>query len=188
VLNIHWLLKMHGGACRRSPWDGVDMQVEVIGGQVEEIGQGQRILALRGRFRAYALGIAWPLKLQGGGHIGSGWDDVDTRVDMIGAQVGEIGRGQGILAPRGKYRAYALSIAWPSKMCGGGCRGSVWVGADMWVWAVGGRDEEIAREWGFGPAKPKTEHNGLGIRLVLKQITWEVADTYGERGKERWWW
>jgi hypothetical protein len=39
VLNIPWPLKMHGGACRRSTWDGVDMQVEVVGGQVEEIGQ-----------------------------------------------------------------------------------------------------------------------------------------------------
>jgi hypothetical protein len=31
VLNIPLPLKMHGGVCRRSSQDGVDVQVEVVG-------------------------------------------------------------------------------------------------------------------------------------------------------------
>jgi hypothetical protein len=58
-----------------------------------------------------------------------------------------------------------LGIAWPPNSCSGGCRGSVWVGVDMWFEVVGRRDEEIA--WGgrFGPAKPKTEPCELNFGL-----------------------
>jgi hypothetical protein len=53
---------------------------------------------------------------------------------------------------------------------------------------VGCRDEEIAWGWGFGPAKPKTERNVLGIGLVLKWIAWVIVGTYWIRGKGWWWW
>jgi hypothetical protein len=39
--------------------------------------------------------------------------------------------------------------AWPSEICGEGCRGSLWDCVDMRVEVVGGRDAEIRREWGF---------------------------------------
>ena len=92
------------------------------------------------------LSITWPLKTWGGVCAGNVQGEVDTEVEEVGCQVGEIGRGQGILAPRCQYRAYTLSIAWPSKICGGGCRGSVWVGVNMCVDVVGCWDKEIA--WG----------------------------------------
>ena len=56
-------------------------------------------------------------------------------------------------------------------------------GVNMWVEVVGGRDAEIEREWGFGPAKPKTECNALGISLVLKQTAGMVVESNGVRGK-----
>jgi hypothetical protein len=47
MLSIAWPSEMHGGECRGSPWDGVNMQVEVVGGRDAEIGQGWRFLAPR---------------------------------------------------------------------------------------------------------------------------------------------
>jgi hypothetical protein len=60
MLSIAWPSKMHGGECRGIPWDGVDMQVEVVGGRDAEIGRGRGFVAPRDRYRAYMLGIAWP--------------------------------------------------------------------------------------------------------------------------------
>ena len=101
------------------------MWVDVVGGRDGEIGRRWGFLTPRGRYRVYALGIVWPIKLRGGGHRGSGWGDVDTEYDVVGGQVGEIKQRWGIVAPRGRYRAYALCITRPLKMWGGECEGSV---------------------------------------------------------------
>jgi hypothetical protein len=50
MLGIAWPSEMHGGECRGSPWDDVDMQVEVVGGRDAEIGQGWGFLAPRGGY------------------------------------------------------------------------------------------------------------------------------------------
>jgi hypothetical protein len=71
------------------------------------------------------------------------------RVEVVGNRDAEVGWGWGFVAPRGGYWVYVLGIAWPSKMCGGGGRGSPWDGIDMRVEVVGGQDAEIGQAWGF---------------------------------------
>ena len=70
------------------------------------------------------------------------------QVEVVGGQNTEIRWGWVFLTLRGRYQVYALGITWPSKMCGGGCRGNIYVGVDMWVEVVEGQDAEIG--WGVG--------------------------------------
>jgi hypothetical protein len=42
--------------------------------------------------------------------------------------------------------------------------------------------------WGFSPAKPKTEHNALGIGLLPKRIALVVMWAYEMKGEKWWWW
>jgi hypothetical protein len=120
-------------------------------------------LTLGGRYQAYALGISWPSKLHHRGCRGSMWADVDMQVEVMRGQDTEIGWGWVFLTPRDRYRAYALGIAWPSKLCCGGCRGSTWVNVDMWVEVVRGWDTVIKRGWGFSP--PKAGYRGHTLRV-----------------------
>ena len=80
------------------------------------------------------------------GGCGDLWDEGKEVVVVVGCWDKEIARGVGVLPPRDKYRAYMLSIAWPLKLHGGGCRGSILVGVDIRAEVVGGRDAEIG--WG----------------------------------------
>jgi len=49
------------------------------------------VLALKHEYCAYALGIAWPLKMHCGGCRGSMCVDVDMRVEVVGGRDAEIG-------------------------------------------------------------------------------------------------
>ena len=71
------------------------------------------------------------------------WADVDMWIEVVRGRDAEIRRGLAFLTLRYRYRAYALGIAWPSKMRSRGCRGSTWADVDMQVEVVGGRNAEI---------------------------------------------
>jgi hypothetical protein len=53
-----------------------DTWFEVVGGRNAEIGQGWVILTPRGRYRAHALGTAWPSEMDSRIHRGSVWAGV----------------------------------------------------------------------------------------------------------------
>ena len=101
------------------------MLVGQVGGQDVEVGWVWVVLTPRGRYRANALGTAWPTKRHGGWCRGSVWAAVYVWFEVVGGRDAEIGQEWVVVTPRGRYRANALGTDWPSKMHGGWCRGSV---------------------------------------------------------------
>ena len=64
-------------------------------------------------------------------------------VAVVGSRETEIGQGWAGLTLRCRYRANALGVAWPSKRQDGAHMGSIYVGWNMCLAEVGGRDTEI---------------------------------------------
>jgi hypothetical protein len=83
------------------------------------------------RYGAYTLIIDHGKEIKHRGDGGSVWGGVDITIEVVGGQDAKTGRGWGFLTPRGGCQGHTLGIAWPSKMCGGGCRGCTWADIDM---------------------------------------------------------
>jgi hypothetical protein len=77
------------------------------------------------------------------------------QVEVMGGQDAEIGRGQGILTPKGVYRVHALDIAWLSKVQGGRYRESMCDGVGVVIGVMARCVGEIARGVGFSQQKRK---------------------------------
>lgn len=79
----------------------------VLGGRDADIGRGWVFLTPRGRYRARALGNAWPLELEGGDSRGpmSVSPDILFKADMQRSRA-----GAGISHPKHGYPAHALDI------------------------------------------------------------------------------
>ena len=72
-------------------WVSFNVWFEVVGGRDAEIGQGWVLLTPTGRYRANALGTAWPSIKNGGGRRGSVWANVDTWFEVVGGRYAKIG-------------------------------------------------------------------------------------------------
>ena len=64
------------------------------------------------------------------------WDEGKEVVVVVGCRGEEVAWGVGVLPPRGRYRAHMLSIAWPLKIRGGACRGTMRDGVGVVVDAM----------------------------------------------------
>jgi hypothetical protein len=80
-----------------------EVVIEVIGGQVGEIGWGRESLALRGGYQAHVLSVAWPFRVWGRECRGSAGGDVDTEVEGVGCRIGENVQEVGDFTPNGRY-------------------------------------------------------------------------------------
>ena len=83
----------------------MNMCVAVVGCQVTKIGLGWVVMTPRGRYRAQALGTAWPSKGQGGLCRGSVCGSFNAWFEVVGDRDAKIGWGWVVLTPRGRYRA-----------------------------------------------------------------------------------
>ena len=139
----------------------------MVGGQGGEIGQGWGVLSPKGKYRAHMLVVSWLSKADGGGSRGSLWEDVDMQVEVVACRVGEIERGVGCFAPNGRYRPYALDIAWPSKGQGGKSRESMFNGFAVVIGTTVCWVGEIARGVRFGWQNQKPSHAGSALVLFV---------------------
>ena len=80
------LLELRGGCRRGSMWACFYAWFEVVGGRDAEIGQGWVLLTPTGRYRANALGTAWPSKMHGGRGIWSVWADANAWFEVVGGR------------------------------------------------------------------------------------------------------
>ena len=75
------------------------------------------------------------------------------QVEVVGGWDAEIGRGQGILTPKGVYQVHALDITWLSKVQGGRYRESMCDGVGVVIGVMARCIGEIA--WGVGFSQQK---------------------------------
>jgi hypothetical protein len=88
--------------------------------------------------------------------------------------------GRGFLAPRGRYRAYMLGIAWPMKSQGGGCKLSMCGEVKTKVEVQGCRVRKNNQGAGFWPREADTERThsvspgALKIKIGIVKGVWGV--------------
>ncbi|KIM78756.1 hypothetical protein PILCRDRAFT_90506 [Piloderma croceum F 1598] len=89
LLDISEPWKMRGVECKESMWGEVETNIEVVGPWIGENEREVGGFTPNSRYQTHVLSISGPWKMRGWRCRGSMWSKVETKIEVVGPQVGE---------------------------------------------------------------------------------------------------